>query len=563
MNIGTTINDDRKPFTIDTQKFLTGTTALVAGSGYGKSNLVRVICQELCKERENERDSKWNFLVVDWERDYIKLKDWYRVILVATDGSHNKRDFSDIKWNDSSIDWARLGKVAPHVWPLILDVSEARKNEDLQENLNRLMKGLFAEEMYLKSPYLVILDEVDLSAVPLARIIRDFLARGRKRNLGLMVCTQGITKDVKEIIEPCESKIIGHLGEPQKDAIRGLFNKPYGGFADMCPELEKGEFFFSGKFCESEVPQKVKVGSWKRPEVSKLYAKEMTKERGEMVIEVKEKSANKVRTAVILAGGRGLRMLPEIKKPKALIEIRNKPVIFWVLKWLKEHGMRIVVIGVAFEKRRLINYLNRNSDVKSLGLKIKISRHKEEDETGGAFKRAINHVSDEDFVAMNGDELTNLNLRNLISFHLRFGQLATIAVSHMQSPYGVVRFNESKIITSFQEKPLLNSRGHPFVSAGVYVFNQKILHYLRWKSSIEVKTFTELGHLGKLKAYPLEEGKESWMTVNTMKDVERAEKELEDWGWGGGKGSKFVENLADRSDRFHRGHSSLKTKVSA
>src|SRR4030066_484773 len=135
----------------------------------------------------------------------------------------------------------------------------------------------------------------------------------------------------------------------------------------------------------------------------------------------------KIRTAVILVGGAGLRMRPLTEDlPKCMISLRGKPLVHWTLTWLKEHGFEHVVLGVSYRKEAVIEYIKKNP----LGLKVDFSEHSQEGETGEGFRLAIKRfVTDEDFLAMNGDELTNLNLERFVKFHLDNKAVVTIAVS--------------------------------------------------------------------------------------------------------------------------------------
>ena len=213
-----------------------------------------------------------------------------------------------------------------------------------------------------------------------------------------------------------------------------------------------------------------------------------------------------------------LRPLTE-DRPKCMITLHGKPLLYWTLTWLKDHGFEHVVLGVAYRKEAVINYIKENP----LGLKIDISEHTEEGETGEGFRLAIKrHVNDENFLAMNGDELTNLNLKKFIDFHFAQKGLATIAVSPMQSPFAILKLNGNDI-TEFCEKPLLPD---VLVNSGIYVFNHGICDYLPTVGAIERTAFPKLGEKRLLKAYKL--GKtEKWLTINCVKDLSIAEKEFE------------------------------------
>jgi mannose-1-phosphate guanylyltransferase len=228
----------------------------------------------------------------------------------------------------------------------------------------------------------------------------------------------------------------------------------------------------------------------------------------------------KIETAVILAGGSGLRMRPLTEDtPKCMIPLQCKPLIHWIIEWLKNYGIKHVVMGVAYRKEVIINYLKEDDH----GLRIDFSEHSVEGETGEGFRLAISRfVKDKDFMAMNGDEITNLNLDRLEEAHLTKKPVATIAVSPMRSPFGVLELDGDDIV-GFHEKVLLENT---LISIGVYMFNQKLLEYLPTTGSIEKVVFPGLAKERLLKAYRLSKD-ESWLTINSIKELSIAEKEFE------------------------------------
>jgi len=227
----------------------------------------------------------------------------------------------------------------------------------------------------------------------------------------------------------------------------------------------------------------------------------------------------KIETAVVLVGGAGLRMRPLTEDmPKCMIPLGGKPLIYWILNWLKSSGLKHIVMGVAYRKEMIISYLKENSQ----GLKIDFSEHTVDGETGEGFRLAISRfVSDEDFLAMNGDEITNLDLQRLEEMHLRTNPVATVAVAPMRSPFGILDL-EGDDIVGFREKPLLENT---LVSIGVYVFSHQILSYLPETGSVERTVFPLLAKKRLLKACRLNSS-ESWLTIN-FKELSLAEKELE------------------------------------
>lgn len=227
-------------------------------------------------------------------------------------------------------------------------------------------------------------------------------------------------------------------------------------------------------------------------------------------------NTKKVRTAVILAGGAGLRLRPLTKdRPKPMVEILGKPILQWVIEWLRNNGVSNIVLGVAYQKESVIDHFGDGS---GFGVKIKYSVHSVDGETGEGFRLAIRrHVNDDLFVAVNGDEITNFDLKSFVEHHNKYNPVATIAVANPRCPFGVVDVDENGRVLSFIEKPLVPSF---LVSVGVYLFNHRIVDYLPRKGPIEKSTFPLLSKRKLLRAYLING---IWLTVNTMKDLKLAE----------------------------------------
>lgn len=203
--------------------------------------------------------------------------------------------------------------------------------------------------------------------------------------------------------------------------------------------------------------------------------------------------------------------------PKGMIIVAGKPLLQWILEWLKLNSVFNVVLGVAYKKEKIIDYFG---DGKRFGLTIKYSNHTIEGGTSEGFRLAIQrHVRDDAFLAMNGDELVDLKVSEFAARHYSLGSIATIAVGPLRSPYGVVQL-EGENVLGFQEKPILRSH---FVSVGAYIFSREILNYLPEKGDIERTVFPKLSSQRKLKAY-VHDG--FWATINTIKDLEDVENQL-------------------------------------
>ena len=121
----------------------------------------------------------------------------------------------------------------------------------------------------------------------------------------------------------------------------------------------------------------------------------------------------KLETAVLLVGGDGTRLssMTHGKIPKPLIEVNGQPILYWSLDWLKKNGIKNVVFATADKTEQIRNYMDLNNN---FGLTVSYSPNPTDSGTAGAFQRAIgSYVSDPVFVAMNGDELTNMDLREM------------------------------------------------------------------------------------------------------------------------------------------------------
>src|SRR3990170_7847841 len=125
----------------------------------------------------------------------------------------------------------------------------------------------------------------------------------------------------------------------------------------------------------------------------------------------------KIDTAAVLAGGQGDRLKPLTNGlPKGMVEICNKPLLQWIIEWLRNNDVREIILGVAHLKEKIIDYFG---DGTKFGVNIRYSVHTVEGGTSEGFRLAISRYVDRDvFFAMNGDQITDLNLNDLANFHV-------------------------------------------------------------------------------------------------------------------------------------------------
>lgn len=224
-------------------------------------------------------------------------------------------------------------------------------------------------------------------------------------------------------------------------------------------------------------------------------------------------------TAVILAGGAGVRLRPITDDmPKALVKVGEKPLLQWVVEWLRDGGVDDIVIGVAYLKEKITRYFGNGS---KFGVHVRYSVHSVEGGTGEGFRLAIRrHVTSDDFLALNCDQIANVNLRAIFRSHTASKATATLAVVHPQLPFGLVHIDSRGLCVGFEEKPLMRSI---FCSAGIYVFNKSILQALPRQGDIEKTTFPTLAKDRRLKVY-IHNG--SFLTVNSLRELEVADREM-------------------------------------
>lgn len=203
---------------------------------------------------------------------------------------------------------------------------------------------------------------------------------------------------------------------------------------------------------------------------------------------------------IILAGGLGKRLRPLSDEiPKCMVPVNGKPLLDYQLERLKgfDIGKIVVACGYKWEKIR-----------QHYGSRFVYSVEEEPLGTAGALKLASGHIESEDFIVLNADDVTDVDMGRL----WKMGSNTT-AVAHFHSNFGIVDIEGSHIV-QFREKPLL-----PYwANVGLHVLNKKIR--LPEKGSLEQDILPELAKQGKLKAY-MHEG--FWKTVNTVKDLEEIE----------------------------------------
>jgi NDP-sugar pyrophosphorylase family protein len=221
--------------------------------------------------------------------------------------------------------------------------------------------------------------------------------------------------------------------------------------------------------------------------------------------------------AIILAGGKAERLGDAADgKPKALVPIAGRPLAAYQLALLASAGTERVIVSCAAGTEKLFEEAlgGHGVEVVPVGEPEPLGR-------GGGLRLAAQaRKTRGPLYALNGDELFDLELEDLLAAHRDRGGAATIAIAPLQSHLGVVDIDEEDVVRGFREAPRL-----PYwVNTGLYVLEEEAIARLPQRGDHEDTTFPELAREGRLRAYR-HEG--LWLTVNTPKDLRRAQEYVE------------------------------------
>ncbi|MEK6772718.1 MAG: glucose-1-phosphate cytidylyltransferase [Bdellovibrionota bacterium] len=234
---------------------------------------------------------------------------------------------------------------------------------------------------------------------------------------------------------------------------------------------------------------------------------------------------------VILAGGYGTRISEEsVLKPKPMIEIGTKPILWHIMKIYSAYGINEFIICCGYKgyviKEYFANYFLHNSsatfDIKANSVevhdnssepwKVTVVDTGEHTMTGGRLKAVKKFLGDEDFCFTYGDGVADINISQLIEFHKQHKKLATVSVTAPPGRFGVVSF-EGNLVSSFQEKPR-HSGG--YINGGFFVLNPKVIEYIKDDATVwEKEPMERLAQERNLGAFQ-HEG--FWQPMDTLRD---------------------------------------------
>ncbi len=236
---------------------------------------------------------------------------------------------------------------------------------------------------------------------------------------------------------------------------------------------------------------------------------------------------------VILAGGLGTRLAEETEvRPKPMVEIGGRPILWHILKHYAHHGFREFYVALGYKgdhiKRFFLDYRSMSSnmtvslrdgraavhdDGKSDDWVVHLIDTGMETNTGGRLKRLEPFLADGTFMLTYGDGVSDVDLRRLHEFHRGHGRLATVTAVRPPSRFGGLVFDGDRIV-EFQEKPQI---GEGWINGGFMVLEPGVFRYLSGDSaSLEVHALEPMARDGQLMAYRHDH---FWQCMDTLREV--------------------------------------------
>jgi len=241
---------------------------------------------------------------------------------------------------------------------------------------------------------------------------------------------------------------------------------------------------------------------------------------------------------VILAGGLGTRLAEETTiKPKPMVEIGGKPILWHIMKIYSHFGFNEFIICLGYKgyiiKEFFANYFLHESDITIDVANNKMKIHNNSSEpwvvtlvntgentmTGGRILRIKEYVNNEPFMLTYGDGVGNIDIKKLIEHHKSSGQIATVTASQPVGRFGALKIDSNYLVNSFQEKPAGDGS---WINAGFFVLEPGVFNYLNDDTTIfEREPLQRLAKENQLKAY-YHNG--FWMPMDKLSDKQDLEK---------------------------------------
>ena len=237
---------------------------------------------------------------------------------------------------------------------------------------------------------------------------------------------------------------------------------------------------------------------------------------------------------VILAGGLGTRLSEETElKPKPMVEIGGKPILWHIMKIYSHYGFNDFVILTGYKshiiKDYFINYYTRYSDITIDMQNNSVEIHKNRQEpwkvtmlytgedtmTGSRIKKAQDYIGDEPFLLTYGDGVADVDINEIINSHKNSGKLVTLTAVQLSGRYGAVVIKDDNIITTFSEKPKGEEN---WINGGFFVCEPKVFDYIQENNNNIIFEREPLENLAKDNQLNAHKHQGFWRSMDTLKD---------------------------------------------
>ena len=216
----------------------------------------------------------------------------------------------------------------------------------------------------------------------------------------------------------------------------------------------------------------------------------------------------KIKT-IILCGGMGTRLKEETEfKPKPLVDIGGKPILWHIMKIYNHSGYDNFVLALGYKGNYIKDYFLSNGGED--GFNIILAETGLETPHGERVLKIKDYIQEDIFMVTYGDGVADIDIQKLIDFHKSHGKIATITGVHPVSKWGLVNTDNDNIVTEFAQKPML----YDYVNGGFMVFNKEFFNYLKPGDMIE----DALARLIPEKQLTLYKHEGFWYGMDTYRD---------------------------------------------
>jgi glucose-1-phosphate cytidylyltransferase len=243
---------------------------------------------------------------------------------------------------------------------------------------------------------------------------------------------------------------------------------------------------------------------------------------------------------VIFAGGKGTRISEESHlKPKPMIEIGEKPILWHIMKLYEKYGYTDFILCLGYKgyaiKEYFVNYFSHNADItielqnntvevhntKAENFKVTLVDTGVETMTAGRLQRVQKYIQEDTFLLTYGDGVSDVNINELVAFHQSHGKLATMTAIIPDGRFGTMDIDDDGVVNTFKEKP---KNDNHWINGGFFVLNKAVFNYLNHDMTDIMWEQEPLIKLTEDKQLMTYKHNGFWKCMDAMRDKEELEK---------------------------------------